>query len=216
MSGKISTTSAHGSGTISGDLDAIGNFVGMIQSMAGDKDDTSGWLRCDGASMARADYPSLFAAIGTTWGTVDSNTFTLPNLNAAFLRGAGNHTSQMGTAAVYAGGSVGAYVNDTRQAVNLAAPTSLSKIGGPQYQGWFNGRTIGSHSMAFRTGVFYYDHNQGGTSQYVVNSFAPFNYSMASKGGTDATSGGTRRAGGETKPFSATVQYCVYAGAKGS
>jgi len=215
MSGKISTSGAHGSGKISDELDSIGNFVGMIQSMGADKDDTFGWLRCDGASMLRADYPSLYAAIGTTWGTVDSTHFTLPNLNAAFLRGGGNHTSQMATGSVYAGGNLGTMSNDSRQSVSLSAPTSLMKVGGPQYQGWFSGRTMGNHSMAYRTGTFYYDHTQGGTAQY-FGQFAAYNASMTQAGGSGTTSGGTRRTGGETKPFSVTVQFCIYAGAKGS
>jgi hypothetical protein len=215
MSGVIKQQGVSGSsGSVSRNLSSS-SFVGIIQPFAMSTA-PDGWLACEGASISRGTYGALFAVIGTTWGTVDGNTFTLPNLKGAFLRGMGDATAQMGNTNVYQGGSIGAVTNDKAQDSALISQANKVKVGGPQYQGWFNGRTIGSHSMAFRTGVFYYDHNQGGTSQYVVNSFAPFNYSMASKGGTDATSGGTRRAGGETKPFSATVQYCVYAGAKGS
>ncbi|HEX6786948.1 MAG TPA: phage tail protein [Acidimicrobiales bacterium] len=39
-----------------------------------------GWLPCDGRSVARADYPRLFAAIGVTWGAVDGASFNVPNL----------------------------------------------------------------------------------------------------------------------------------------
>jgi microcystin-dependent protein len=52
----------------------------------------TGYLACDGGSYARATYPTLFAAIGTTWGIgTDATTFTtfqVPDLRSQFLRGA--------------------------------------------------------------------------------------------------------------------------------
>ena len=48
----------------------------------------TGWLVCDGSSPRRADYPELFAAIGTTYGVGDgSTTFGLPNLINKFPQG---------------------------------------------------------------------------------------------------------------------------------
>lgn len=38
-----------------------------------------GWLRCQGQSLLRADYPALFAAIGTAHGAVDGTHFSLPD-----------------------------------------------------------------------------------------------------------------------------------------
>ena len=40
----------------------------------------SNWLLCDGSSLLRASYPSLFAAIGTTYGAADGTHFNLPNM----------------------------------------------------------------------------------------------------------------------------------------
>lgn len=40
----------------------------------------TGWLNCDGASVSRATYADLFAAIGTTFGSVDGSHFTLPDM----------------------------------------------------------------------------------------------------------------------------------------
>jgi len=38
-----------------------------------------GWLWCDGSALSRADYPALFAAIGTKWGAGDgATTFNIP------------------------------------------------------------------------------------------------------------------------------------------
>ena len=46
------------------------------------------WLICDGAAISRSTYASLFAAIGTTYGTGDgSTTFNLPNLKGKVVVG---------------------------------------------------------------------------------------------------------------------------------
>lgn len=50
----------------------------------------NGFLKCDGSQVSRTLYADLFGVIGTVFGTGDnSTTFTLPNLMAAFIRGAG-------------------------------------------------------------------------------------------------------------------------------
>lgn len=47
-----------------------------------------GWLPCDGRAVLRAQYPDLFAAIGTTWGAGDNvSTFNLPDGRGEFFRG---------------------------------------------------------------------------------------------------------------------------------
>lgn len=54
--------------------------VGSITAYAG-KFTPSGWLLCDGSSVSRTDYPELYAAIGTTYGSGDGRTtFNLPML----------------------------------------------------------------------------------------------------------------------------------------
>jgi len=51
----------------------------------------SGWLAANGSAVSRTTYAALFAAIGTTYGAGDgSTTFTLPDLRASFVRGAGS------------------------------------------------------------------------------------------------------------------------------
>ena len=50
-----------------------------------------GWLICDGSQVSRTTYSDLFSVIGTTFGSGDgSTTFTLPDLRAVFIRGAGS------------------------------------------------------------------------------------------------------------------------------
>lgn len=48
------------------------------------------WLVCDGTSLLRADYPDLFAVIGTAYGAVDGTHFNLPDLRDYVLVGAGS------------------------------------------------------------------------------------------------------------------------------
>ena len=49
-----------------------------------------GYLICDGSNISRTDYARLFDAIGTAFGEGDGETtFTLPDLRAKFVRGAG-------------------------------------------------------------------------------------------------------------------------------
>lgn len=57
-----------------------------------------GYLICDGSSVSRTEYADLFAEIGTTFGAGDgSTTFALPNLQAAFIRGAGSQDGYSAT-----------------------------------------------------------------------------------------------------------------------
>lgn len=51
------------------------------------------WLICDGSAVSRALWPSLFATIGTTYGSGDgSTTFNLPDLRGRVAVGAGSIT----------------------------------------------------------------------------------------------------------------------------
>jgi|SaaInlV_150m_DNA_3_1039698.scaffolds.fasta_scaffold07041_2 phage-related tail fiber protein len=45
-----------------------------------------GWLECNGASLIRNDFIDLFNIIGTTYGSVDANSFNLPDLRGEFIR----------------------------------------------------------------------------------------------------------------------------------
>lgn len=57
-----------------------------------------GYLICDGSAVSRTEYADLFAAVGTTFGAGDgSTTFALPNLQAAFIRGAGTQDGYSAT-----------------------------------------------------------------------------------------------------------------------
>jgi len=64
-----------------------GAAVGDIKAIAYNGDIEEGWLLCNGASVLRTMYPDLFTAIGTTYGSVDSTHFNLPNYTGRFIEG---------------------------------------------------------------------------------------------------------------------------------
>jgi microcystin-dependent protein len=47
----------------------------------------NGWLLCYGQDVSRTTYSTLYAAIGTTYGSNDSTTFTLPDLRGRVIAG---------------------------------------------------------------------------------------------------------------------------------
>ena len=62
------------------------NPVGMVVPYAG-LAAPEDWLLCDGASYLRADYADLFTVIGTTYGSVDSTHFNVPDLRGRVVAG---------------------------------------------------------------------------------------------------------------------------------
>jgi microcystin-dependent protein len=46
-----------------------------------------GWLLCQGQSISRTTYSSLFSIIGTTYGTIDGNSFNVPDMQGRFPLG---------------------------------------------------------------------------------------------------------------------------------
>lgn len=59
--------------------------AGFVSAFAGGTAPT-GWLECDGSSIAVASYPDLHAAIGYTYGGSGAS-FNLPDLRGEFIRG---------------------------------------------------------------------------------------------------------------------------------
>lgn len=87
----------------------------------------AGFLFCDGSSVLRATFATLYAAIGSNYGTADGTHFNLPDMRGLFMRG----TDDMGTAAGAAG-------NDPDAGT---ARTVAYKPGGA------TGNTVGSYQL---------------------------------------------------------------------
>lgn len=62
------------------------------------------FLICDGSSLSRTTYAKLFAIIGTTYGSADANSFSLPDLRQRFPLG--KAASGTGNALAGTGGSI--------------------------------------------------------------------------------------------------------------
>lgn len=63
--------------------------IGEIITFAGTATPDARWLACDGASYLQADYPDLFAVIGTTYGSADGTHFNVPDLRGRAPSGVG-------------------------------------------------------------------------------------------------------------------------------
>jgi microcystin-dependent protein len=80
---------------IVGDTSPSGTMVDFAGTVA-----PAGWLMCDGSAVSRTVYASLFAVVGTSYGTGDgSTTFNLPDFRGRFAR----YNDNMGTPAGAAG-----------------------------------------------------------------------------------------------------------------
>lgn len=71
--------------------EGICRMIGEVVLYAGNSGPGAAFLLCDGASVLRADYPDLFAVIGTVYGAADGSHFNLPDLRgrAALSQGTG-------------------------------------------------------------------------------------------------------------------------------
>jgi len=55
--------------------------VGSVMPFAGSSSPDATWLICDGSAVSRTTYATLFALLGTTYGSGDgSTTFNIPNM----------------------------------------------------------------------------------------------------------------------------------------
>lgn len=72
--------------------EGVCRVIGEIICYAGSTSPDAKWLVCDGSSLLRADYPDLFAVIGTTYGSTDGTHFNVPDLRGRVGIGSGSGT----------------------------------------------------------------------------------------------------------------------------
>lgn len=72
--------------------------IGSIMDYAGTSApaDTN-WKLCDGSELSQAGYPTLYALLGTTWGTAAAGNFKLPDLRKRMTIGAGTPGNYSGS-----------------------------------------------------------------------------------------------------------------------
>ena len=141
----------------------------------------SGWLVCNGAEYAIADYGDLYGAISTTWGALTDGSgssgtthFVVPDLRGEFLRGFDNGAGR--------------------------DPDSSSRFGGD---------AVGSQQPhAFES---HGHNIMGADSTAIPDWFggSGANYGMVTSGGFLYGSYVKNTGGSETRPRNLNVQYCI-------
>lgn len=110
---------------------------GVVFDYAGSTAPT-GYLMCYGQSLLRTDYPDLFAAIGTTYGSADSTHFNAPDGRGRVAAGkdnmggtaAGRLTSAAGGLDGTVLGAAGGADTHTLTAAQIPAHTHNLSVGG--------------------------------------------------------------------------------------
>lgn len=179
---------------IDGSLEILGSFnflpAGIIFPYTGSTA-PSGFLLCNGASVLRASNTTLYAVIGTTYGSVDLAHFNVPDYRGVFLRGAGEHGSMTkadGTA--FDGGTVGSEEEDKMQQITGSVGNGYSRYGGNQTQ-------EGAISVAD-----YVASNQGSSGSSGASMLINFD-------SDNSLAQGGARTGDETSPASISVNYII-------
>jgi len=155
----------------------------------------SGTVPADGSSLVTTGtYSRLYAAIGSNWGSADSNHFNAPNLLNRFVRGAGSPTDGNGGTAVKVGqyqeAATRVYSPLTTGGQSADHSHSVPYITGPN--GEFGGVNGGPNPGGFHT---YGDQTHvasGGSSNDHAHTVP------------------TGQGDGETRPKSYGVLFCVF------
>ena len=133
-------------------------------------------LLCNGQTISRTTYASLFAVIGTVYGSGDgSTTFQIPNYSGAFLRGMGSQTPATITYASDANpatyqadqmrshthsGQSGSYLNTgtSAQTTNGYAPIATTRPTSSTFAttGGVNSGGNGAETRPFNFGIYMY------------------------------------------------------------
>jgi microcystin-dependent protein len=150
----------------------------------------AGWLTCDGASISRATYPTLFTAIGTAHGTVDGSSFNLPDYRGRFVRGAD---------AMFGGSAAGRDPNAGARSAANSGGNINNAVGSVQLDGMQGHKHAGTGNH-----VFY-------GSGFTTASGSAFEFNQTTTYPVPSTDGtnGTPRTTSETRPLNAYVNYII-------
>ncbi|NDC94893.1 tail fiber protein [bacterium] len=151
----------------------------------------SGWLLCDGRQLATADYATLFAAIGYSYGGSGAN-FNIPDFRGRFAR----YNDNMGTAQGAASRDIGR-VHGSTQTQATKTPTaaftgtaaalgttnkSVSTAGVTNFLGTSSGTTYASPG----TGSTTFLPNERGAGGTTLTVNIDHSHSVSISGGGDA------------------------------
>jgi microcystin-dependent protein len=101
---------------------------GSIKMLISNTNPPAGYLLCNGASYATADYPNLFNAIGYTYGGTGAN-FNLPNFQSYFpIGGNGVNSSGCATSNYATGNNTSGAINTFSTTANFGGSTAGTEI----------------------------------------------------------------------------------------
>lgn len=171
-------------------------FTGMITPMARTAI-PSEWLECNGAAVSRSTYASLFAVIGTTFGSGDgSTTFNVPDLRGRTPFGFTSADTDFDTVGKTGGAKTVALTTGELPAHDHSSAGSHS-------HGGSSGSGGGSHSHSGTTGSHSHSHTASSagshTHSYSTPSYAYTTFSGANSDvNVPQTSGTTGSSGSHT------------------
>lgn len=170
--------------------------VGAIQPWAGGTSLPASYLLCDGSTVNRADYPDLFARLGTRWGSGNgSTTFHLPDFRGLFMRGRdigiGRDTGAGSRTALHSGGAASDNVGSFQDNAFEAHTHGVTDPGHVH-------TSVNGHTRTIQQG--------GGTATSLVDGTPPANTANNTTGISLANAGGS-----ETRPKNASVDFIIKA-----
>ena len=181
--------------------------TGTIQPHAG-ATAPEGFLVCDGSIVNIADYPKLYAVIGTSWGhgnevspgVSDGLTFHLPDLRGRFLRGTDNPSGIPGEEA-------GRDPDADLRTGNAPGGNTGNNVGSVQDDDFgSHGHGSGNHSHSLARPIFQ-SYSPAYELGYDNVHGRPTDVSVINSSGTLLSDAG----GSETRGKNANVIYCIKA-----
>jgi len=179
----------------------------------------TGWLICNGASVSRTTYASLFSVISTTYGVGDgSTTFTLPNLKGRMPVGLDSTQTEFD-----AMGETGGVKSVTLTEAQMPAHTHTTPAHTHTTPNHTHSVTLGTHAHENYTtanpgsggpGIrIDYDYDGSGSWPYpqgTLNNYTNNSVSINSSGaGTSGSSSGTSGSTGGTTSVSVLQPFVV-------
>ena len=191
---------------------ALASFVtlpaGTVLPYAGTSVPT-GFLDCDGSTLLRADYPALFTAIQTTFGSTNSTNFKIPDTRDRTLIGANAGQRELGTT----GGSFSITLTTNqmpRHTHNIVDPGHAHAVNDPGHAHGVNDpghthsltstpRQTNAGSSSTSTGAEYRSNGPGaemrttpaGTGISIFGAFSNISLQNSATGITASQTGGT-------------------------
>ncbi len=163
----------------------------------------SGWLECDGSAVSRTTYASLFAVIGTSYGTGDgSTTFNLPNYQDYFLRGFDASGTEASSRTDRGDGTTGASVG-TKQASAFLRHNHTASVTDPGHTHSRTGAIYGSNTTRGITDGGSFTGLEYAAAITYASATTGITVSVANTAANDSTS--------ETRPKNITVKWIILA-----